>query len=113
MQEIAIGIDLGGTQVRAALVSERGEIVARAEERTDAAAGPERVLVQIKALADDLIAAAGASRLVGVGVSTPGPIDTITGIARDIPTLAGFADFPLKAELQKHFAFPISLSTLR
>jgi glucokinase len=109
MQEIAIGIDLGGTQVRAALVSEWGEIIARAEERTDAAAGPERVLTQIKALADGLIAAAGASRLVGIGMSTPGPIDTIAGIARDIPTLAGFADFPLKAELQNHFPFPVSL----
>lgn len=109
MQQIAIGIDLGGTQVRAALVGTRGEIVARAEERTDAMAGPERVLAQIKALADGLVAAAGTATPVGIGVSTPGPIDTIAGVARDIPTLAGFADFPLKAELQRRFAFPVSL----
>lgn len=109
MQQIAIGIDLGGTQVRAALVNERGEILARAEERTDAMAGPGRVLAQIKALADGLIAATGSPFVVGIGVSTPGPIDTILGIARDIPTLAGFADFPLKAELQARFAFPVSL----
>ena len=86
-----------------------GEIVARAEERTDATAGPERVLAQIKTLADGLIAASGASALVGIGVSTPGPIDTIAGIASDIPTLAGFVDFPLQAELQRRFAFPVSL----
>src|SRR5690606_14465658 len=109
MHEIAIGIDLGGTQVRAALVSEQGEVLARAEERTDATAGPDRVLAQIKTLADDLIAAVGSAFLVGIGVSTPGPIDTVSGIARDIPTLAGFADFPLKAELQNRFAFPVSL----
>lgn len=109
MQLIAIGIDLGGTQVRAALVNERGEVLARAEERTDAKAGPERVLAQIKTLADGLIAATGAASVVGIGVSTPGPIDTISGVARDIPTLAGFADFPLRAELQKRFAFPVSL----
>lgn len=109
MHEIAIGIDLGGTQVRAALVSEQGEVLARAEDRTDAMAGPDRVLAQIKALADDLVGVAGSAFLVGIGVSTPGPIDTISGIARDIPTLAGFADFPLKAELQKRFAFPVIL----
>ncbi len=109
MHEIAIGIDLGGTQVRAALVNERGEVLARAEERTDAMAGPERVLAQIKMLADGLIAAAGQASVVGIGVSTPGPIDTFSGIARDIPTLAGFVDFPLKKELQKRFAYPVSL----
>lgn len=109
MHEIAIGIDLGGTQVRAALVSERGEVIARAEERTDAMAGPERVLSQIKTLADGLIAAIGSASVVGIGVSMPGPIDTISGIAKDIPTLSGFADLPLKAELQKRFAFPVSL----
>lgn len=109
MHEIAIGIDLGGTQVRAALVSADGRVLARAEDRTDAMAGPERVLAQIQALADDLAAAAGTATVVGIGVSTPGPIDTVSGITRDIPTLAGFADFPLKAELQKRFAFPISL----
>lgn len=109
MQQIAIGIDLGGTQVRAALIDERGNILARAEERTEADAGPQRVLGQIRGLTDGLLAASGPARVVGIGVSTPGPIDTVKGIARDIPTLAGFADFPLKTELQKQFAFPVCL----
>lgn len=109
MHEIAIGIDLGGTQVRAALVNRQGKLLARAEDLTDAEAGPDRVLAQIKALADDLIDVAGRASVVGIGVSTPGPIDTISGMARDIPTLAGFVDFPLKEELQKRFALPVSL----
>ncbi|HET6407978.1 MAG TPA: ROK family protein, partial [Chthoniobacteraceae bacterium] len=109
MHQVAIGIDLGGTQVRAALIDERGNIIARAEERTEANAGPGRVIGQIRDLADGLLAASNPSRVVGIGVSTPGPIDTVTGIARDIPTLAGFADFPLKSELQRQFAFPICL----
>jgi glucokinase len=109
MQQIAIGVDLGGTCVRAALVGEGGDILARAEEPTDAAAGPGRVLAQIRSLADGLVASSGVTSVVGIGVSTPGPIDTVAGVARDIPTLAGFADYPLKAELQKGFAFPVSL----
>lgn len=109
MPQIAIGIDLGGTQVRAALIDERGDIIARAEERTEAHAGPERVLSQIQNLTDGLLAVSKPSTVVGIGVSTPGPIDTVAGIARNIPTLSGFADFPLKAELQKRFAYPVSL----
>lgn len=109
MQQVAIGIDLGGTQVRAALVGEQGAIFAQAEERTDAVAGPERVLSQILDLAERVLAAGQHLSVVGVGVSTPGPVDTIAGIASDVPTLAGFAGFPLKAELQKRFAFPVIL----
>lgn len=109
MQQIAVGIDLGGTQVRAALVGERGSIVARTEERTEAHAGPQRVLSQIRGLTEELLAASSSSKVVGVGVSMPGPIDTVAGIARDIPTLSGFIDFPLKAELQKLLQFPVSL----
>ncbi|MCM2474474.1 ROK family protein [Rhizobium sp. CG5] len=109
MQQVAIGIDLGGTQVRAALVGEQGIIFAQAEDRTDAAAGPERVLRQILDLTEQVLAAGQPLSVVGVGVSTPGPVDTIAGVASDVPTLAGFAGFPLKAELQKRFAYPVSL----
>lgn len=109
MQQIAIGIDLGGTQVRAALVNRQGQVLARAEERTDAMAGPARVMSQIQALADGLTSASSGASVVGIGVSTPGPIDTISGVARDIPTLAGFADFLMMADLQRRFAFPVSL----
>ncbi|TCL64087.1 ROK family protein [Rhizobium sp. BK251] len=109
MQRIAIGIDLGGTQVRAALVDERGNLIARCEERTDAQGGPDRILAQIRGLADELVATSKPSAIVGIGVSAPGPIDTVAGIATSIPTLSGFTDFPLREELQKRFSFPVSL----
>lgn len=109
MQQVAIGIDLGGTQVRAALVDGQGSVLARAEERTDAVGGPARVLKQIQDLAEGLVASTSLAGIVGVGVSTPGPLDTVAGIASDIPTLAGFAGFALKAELQKRFSCPVSL----
>jgi len=109
MQQIAIGIDLGGTQVRAALVDERGSLVARREELTHANAGPHHILSQIRMLSDELLGTVIPSDVVGIGVSAPGPIDTVSGIAASIPTLSGFADFPLRAELQKSFPFPVSL----
>lgn len=109
MERLAIGIDLGGTQVRAALINEQGTILARVEDRTDAMAGPQRVLSQMRQLADRLFSNIDPSRVVAVGISTPGPTDTAAGVASDIPTLSGFAGFPLKAEAQKLFPFPVSL----
>ncbi|SIR45497.1 glucokinase [Rhizobium sp. RU20A] len=109
MSRLAIGVDLGGTQVRAALVDGGGAIIARAEADTDAMAGPQAVLAQIEALARGLVETVDPARIVGVGVSTPGPVDTLTGVASDIPTLAGFAGFPLLAELRQRFTQPVSL----
>lgn len=109
MERIAIGVDLGGTQVRAALVGEGGNLLAQASERTEAMAGPDRVLSQITGLAHGLLASHTNLTPLGVGVSTPGPVDTTTGIASDIPTLAGFDGFPLRAELQRRFGLPVSL----
>ena len=109
MQQTALGIDLGGTQVRAALVDERGNLVARREERTEAKAGPGRILAQIRKLADELVTTSKRHEIVGIGVSAPGPIDTVAGIATAIPTLSGFADYPLLAELRKLFEYPVSL----
>ncbi|MBO9197510.1 ROK family protein [Rhizobium sp. 16-449-1b] len=109
MTEIAVGIDLGGTQVRAALVDEGGNILARAEERTDAMAGPDRVLGQIQELAERLLAGADKALVVGVGVSAPGPLDTESGVALDIPTLKGFQRYPIASELSRRLLFPVSL----
>ena len=78
MHEIAIGIDLGGTQVRAALVSEQGEVLARAEDRTDAMAGPDRVLAQIKAPPEVRSLSVSASRHRDRSIRSP----VLQGISR-------------------------------
>lgn len=109
MSRFAIGIDLGGTQVRAALVDEHGKIHQRLEERTDAEAGPDRVLGQIGGLTERLRSACGSSAVVGLGVSAPGPLDTELGIALNIPTLRGFSNYPLREELQTRLRLPVSL----
>lgn len=91
MQKIAVGIDLGGTRVRAALVDQQGMILARTAESTDAMAGPQRVLSQIQGLADGLLASMVGADVVGIGVCAPGPLDTVAGIATHTPTLCGFS----------------------
>ncbi|MGO7976035.1 ROK family protein, partial [Rhizobium ruizarguesonis] len=56
-----------------------------------------------------LLEASNPASVVGVCVSAPGPLDTVAVVASHIPTLSGFVDFPLKAELQKRFPFPVDL----
>ena len=97
-----LAIDLGGTQVRAALVSE-GQIVARAALRTDVAGGPEAVLRQFVQLAD----AVSAGEMSALGVATPGPLDTVSGVVDHIPTLPSWDGFPLRDRLLATFNLPV------
>ena len=105
----AIGIDLGGTQIRAALVDTAGTILKRASEPTKAAAGPDVVIARIAALASEVSAGHDPSRMRGAGVSSPGPLDTERGMALGIPTLAGFAGYPMQAALERRLAMPVAL----
>jgi len=109
VNKLAIGIDLGGTQVRAALIDEDGNVLKRAALPTAAAAGPSVVTDQLHELATSVSASASRHQLVGVGVSSPGPIDTERGIALSIPTLAGFVDVPFAQMIEDRIGLPVWL----
>lgn len=105
----AVGVDLGGTQVRAALVDASGQVLARAAARTDAVGGPGAVLQQIQQLVAETTQGIAPSALGGVGVSAPGPLDGEAGVILGIPTLSGWVNVPIVAWLQEALALPVKL----
>jgi len=109
MKRLAIGIDLGGTQVRAALIDADGKILRRTTLATAADAGPEAVTDQLHHVAMSVSAGVSSEHLVGVGVSSPGPIDTERGIALSIPTLAGFVGISFKQMIRDRIGLPVWL----
>lgn len=105
----ALAIDLGGTKVAAAVVHNDGTIAARATRPTDAQKGGDWVLNRIKEAA---LEALDTSKLrpdefLGVGMGTPGVVDTEKGImlseAVNIPDWKGRR---LKAELERILGIP-------
>ncbi len=109
MAEIAIAVDLGGTQLRAALVDSAGNILHRDSVLTDAESGPEKVVHQIGELVSSVKAKAVGQKILGVGVSSPGPLDTEKGLALSLPTLKGFTEFPLRAAIQDNLHMDVKL----
>jgi len=109
MRPLAVALDLGGTQLRAALVDGDGVIHARAAEPTDVAGGPAGVLEQMRRLAAAVSGGVAPGSLVGVGVCAPGPLDTEKGTVLDIPTLPGWWDFPLRDALAEALALPVTV----
>ena len=108
-----IGIDLGASQVRAALVDRRGHLLARAACATDAVGGPGAVIQQMQSLVAEVTSSLPPAPLheqvAGVGVCSPGPLDAQAGVVACIPTLAGWIDVPLVAQLSSALGLPVRL----
>jgi glucokinase len=106
-----IGVDIGGTQVRAALVDHEGHIQADLHGETGAAHGPQPVIEQVESYITQLRAQVPEGEpLVGVGVGCPGPLDPSTGIVFTTPNLDGWKDVPLRAILAERTGLPVELA---
>jgi glucokinase len=49
------------------------------------------------------------ANLLGVGIGVPGIIDMQTGMMRESPNLPGWADYPVRAEIEKRLGAPVIL----
>ena len=109
MSTLALAFDLGGTELRGALVERGGDVVARVSAPTMAGAGSEAVIGQIIALAGTLLEEHPEAEVVGIGMCAPGPLDPKAGIVIGPPTLAGWHDVPLIDILSRQFGLPVRL----
>jgi glucokinase len=104
-----VGIDLGGTFIKSALLSPDGEIAARERIPTGGHDGPDAVLARIAECIARMVAAA-PERVIGVGVGVPGMVDMETGVTGDVPNLPGrWRDIPVAATLSSATGLPVRL----
>ncbi|MDP8908019.1 MAG: ROK family protein [Chloroflexota bacterium] len=97
--EPAIAVDLGGTNIRVAVVTSAGQLSHRHAIATEAVDGPDAVIARMAALIDTVATDAGLGANVPVGVASPGPLDTRTGVVLFTPNLPGWLNVPLVAKL--------------
>jgi glucokinase len=99
MSSHAVGIDLGGTNLKGALVHIEEGIVDFTQRRTEADQGPEHVVDRIADLTADLMAQA-PSPVVGVGIGSPGAINWDRTTVTRPPNLPGWDTIDLNAKLR-------------
>lgn len=108
--DYVLAVDLGGTQVRAALVRADGLIVAHRRVATRVEAGPEAVTERMVELLTEVRAALPTGQqLLGVGVGAPGPLDPATGIIYAPPNMPGWDAFPLQQRIAKATGLAVAL----
>ena len=107
-----LAVDLGGTQIRAALITPDLEVHCRRAVDTDDEEGVDAVLTRIGDLAavvrNDAVAK-GLPAAIGVGISSPGPLDPWRGVVLMAPNLAGWNEVPLVARVAEALGMPAFL----
>lgn len=89
-----VGVDLGGTNVRAAVLNRNEQSLGRAENSSDAKAGVARTVKQIGNAVRGAIADAGVKieEVGAVGIAVPGHIDVPNGMVVWAPNFGDYAD---------------------
>ncbi|MCC6315729.1 MAG: ROK family protein [Thermomicrobiales bacterium] len=105
-----IGVDLGGTFLKLALLNPAGEIVARDRLPTGGFEGHDAVLARMAEGIRRLAAQAPAGAVGGVGVGAPGIVDMANGVIDDLPNLPGrWSGVPVTAMLATATGLPVRL----
>lgn len=104
----AVGLDLGGTKILAAVFDGRNRILAREKKSTKPDYGPERVLDRIAETVNEALAvcAVAHTSVCAVGVGVPGMVDTRTGVVRVAPNL-GWKNLRFAKMLQARIHIPV------
>ena len=99
-----VAIDLGGTSLKGAVVSEATAEVAT--RPTPASEGPEAVVDAVAGFAADLVGC--AQPVAGIGVAVPGIVDEDSGTVIEAANL-GWRDVAIGAVVQERVGVPVSL----
>ncbi|RYY40744.1 MAG: ROK family protein [Chitinophagaceae bacterium] len=109
-QEIAIGIDIGGTNTKWGLVNHRGEIVRKGELRTDAYEDVNDFIGALHQTLQPIIAEESKGQLVkGIGVGAPNG-NYYKGTIEYAPNLHWKGVIPLTQLMTERFGVPCSLT---
>ena len=103
-----IGIDLGGTNIKGALVSETGEIAREVSRPTRVELGAEAVCDGIAAVITELSSGVDRTSLGGVGLGCPGTVDDETGRVLYANNL-GWKNFDLRAAVKSRTDFDLRI----
>ena len=105
MEPCFLGLDLGGTSVKAGVVDATGKVRGRAAEGT----GPAEAAVVIGAMvkaAKAAMAQAECGGVVAVGIVAPGPASVVRGVVHRAANFPAWSEVPLRAEVTRALGVP-------
>src|SRR5579863_966601 len=105
----SIGVDMGGTNLRAAAVSEEGTMLDKVAGSTPMQEGPDAVVADMVRSIHGLQERLGKSGLVGVGIGVPGFIRMETGVIAGWAQQPAFAGYPIRDRIEQRLGAKVIL----
>ncbi len=96
-----IGVDLGGTFIKAGAVSKEGSILHEISIPSHAEISPQAVVNQIASAVNSIKGNLSGNDLQGIGIGSPGMVDLDGGIVKYPPNFANWTVFRLGEETSK------------
>jgi glucokinase len=105
---LVIGVDLGGTQLRVAVL-QGVQRLSRISVPTGKESAPDYIIPRIYSAIQKALDEADKKleQIVGIGIGVAGPLDSHSGIVFSPPNLSGWNHVPLKTIFEEHYALPI------
>jgi glucokinase len=109
MVEYSIGVDLGGTNLRAAVIDRSGTIIEKISASTNMPEGREAVVASIVGAIAELRDKYGSGPLAGIGVAVPGFILMEPGVIVGSNNLAALEDYPIRDDISRRLGARVIL----
>ena len=107
-EKYAVGVDLGGTNIKIGIVSDKGKLVKSISIKTEADCGPKNVIANIiKGV--ELILAKNKLKIQGIGIGCPGVVSIKKGIVENAPNLPGWKNVKLGPIIKEKFGYKVHL----
>src|SRR3990172_5124415 len=100
MRGYVIGVDLGGTWIKAAALNFRGKLLAKTKASTQVKQGPEKAIANIVSSVERLKKRLKGRPLLAVGVGVPGILKLNEGLVIQCPNLPGWEGLRLRERLE-------------
>ncbi|MCA9242512.1 MAG: ROK family protein [Phycisphaerales bacterium] len=109
--KLAIGVDLGGTDIKVGVMDRPGVLLKKATLPTRAADGPDQALDRLAEHIRELARRLGlrTDEIAAIGVGAPGPIDRDAGVLIAAPNLPGWENTKICPRLSVALGAPVSL----
>lgn len=104
----AIGVDLGGTNIKIGIVSDKGNIISKLEVKTEAHLGPKGVIKNIEK-GINAILKNNKLKIRGIGIGAPGVVSPEKGIVQNPPNLSGWGKVPLGWIFKKKYQISVNV----
>ncbi|GAA3696843.1 ROK family protein [Terrabacter ginsenosidimutans] len=108
MREAVVGIDVGGTRIKSALVTPDGQVLAETVRTTPDRVGDQLGEVAAKEVVELTARSGEAIDLLAVGVAVPGLVDEVAGIGVWSANL-GWRDLDLRGGVAAHVDVPVAV----